>query len=118
MDDSKINMSPAENASQGKEFTRFCEETALPNDSKRAKNINGTMVLVVHTQGKLFAVSNVCSHQDKFLHVGRVRNCKITCPLHGAQFDLATGKATCLPATKPIPTFEVRVVDGWVEVRV
>ncbi|NPU94368.1 MAG: non-heme iron oxygenase ferredoxin subunit [Gammaproteobacteria bacterium] len=99
-----------------KEFARFCEASALPDGSKRAKKINDTMVLVCHTQGRLFAVSNVCSHQDKFLHAGRVRNCKITCPLHGAQFDLATGKATCLPATKPIPTYEVRVVDDWIEV--
>jgi 3-phenylpropionate/trans-cinnamate dioxygenase ferredoxin component len=99
-----------------KAFTRFCELALLPDGSKRAKKINDAMVLVCHTKGQLFAVSNVCSHQEKFLHVGRVRNCKITCPLHGAQFDLATGKATCLPATKPIPTYEVRVVDGWIEV--
>ena len=112
-------MSPADdtgNTESTQEFTRFCEVSALPDDSKRAKNIKGKMVLVIHTKGKLYAVSNVCSHQDKFLHVGRVRNCKITCPLHGAQFDLATGKATCLPATKPIPTYEVRVVDDWIEV--
>ncbi len=101
-----------------KEFTRFCEASDLPEGSKRAKKINGTMVLVCHTKGKLFAVSNVCSHQDKFLHAGRVRNGKITCPLHGAQFDLATGKATCLPATKPIATYEVRLVDDWIEVSV
>jgi 3-phenylpropionate/trans-cinnamate dioxygenase ferredoxin subunit len=33
---------------------------------------------------------------------GRVRNCKITCPVHGARFDLETGAALDLPATKPI----------------
>lgn len=99
-----------------KEFHKFCEQSALPEGSKKAKKINGEMILVCHTKGKLFAVANLCSHQDKFLHTGRVRNCRITCPLHGAQFDLATGKATCLPATKPIATYEVRVVDDWVEV--
>ncbi|RLT95679.1 Rieske (2Fe-2S) protein [Ketobacter sp.] len=108
----------AEEQSVTLEFTRFCELSAVPEGSKRARKINGTMVLVVHTKGKLYAVQNLCSHQDKFLHTGRVRNCRITCPLHGAQFDLATGKATCLPATKPIPTYEVRVVDDWVEVAV
>ena len=101
-----------------KEFTRVCEISELPDGSKKAKKINGVPVLVIHTKGKLFAVSNLCSHQDKFLHTGRVRNCKITCPLHGAQFDLATGQATCLPATKPIATYEVRVVDDWIEVSV
>ena len=101
-----------------KEFTRFCEVSDLPEGSKKAKRLGSEMVLVCHTKGRLFAVSNVCSHQDKFLHMGRVRNCRVTCPLHGAQFDLETGKAMCLPATKPIATYEVRVVDDWIEVAV
>jgi 3-phenylpropionate/trans-cinnamate dioxygenase ferredoxin component len=99
-----------------KEFTRFCEVSELPEGTKKAKKINGAMVLLIHTKGEIYAISNVCSHQEKFLHMGRVRNCKITCPLHGAQFDLKTGAATCLPATKPIPVYEVRVVDDWIEV--
>ncbi len=98
------------------EFKQFCQLSELPEGAKKARKIDGTMVLVCHTKGELYAVSNVCSHQEKFLHMGRVRNCRITCPLHGAQFDLKTGAALCLPATKPIPTYEVRVVDDWVEV--
>lgn len=99
-----------------KEFTRFCEASELPEGGKKAKKINGTPVLVCHTRGQLYAVANVCSHQDKFLHTGRVRNGKITCPLHGAQFDLKTGAATCLPATKPIAVYDVRIVEDWIEV--
>ena len=109
-------MTAKETIRLSKEFHKFCEASALPDGAKKAKKINGTMVLVCHTKGKLFAVSNVCSHQDKFLHTGRVRNCRITCPLHGAQFDLATGEATCLPATKPIATYEVRLNEDWIEV--
>ncbi len=99
-----------------KEFQRFCPVEDLPEGSKKAKKLGDSMVLVCHTKGKMYAVSNVCSHQDKFLHVGRVRNCRITCPLHGAQFDLETGAALNLPATKPIATYELRVVDDWIEV--
>jgi 3-phenylpropionate/trans-cinnamate dioxygenase ferredoxin subunit len=46
-----------------------------------------------------------------------MRNCAISCPVHGARFSLETGEALDLPATKPIPTYDVRVVDGWIEVR-
>jgi len=98
------------------EFKQFCQLSELPEGGKKAKKIDGVMVLVCHHKGEIYAVSNVCSHQDKFLHMGRVRNCRVTCPLHGAQFDLRTGEALCLPATKPIPTYEVRVVDEWIEV--
>ena len=100
------------------DFTRFCELADVPPGAKKALKINDTWVLVCNTKDRLFAVSNICSHQAKPLMMGRVRNCKITCPVHGARFDLETGEALDLPATKPIDTYEVRVVDDWIEVKV
>jgi 3-phenylpropionate/trans-cinnamate dioxygenase ferredoxin component len=100
------------------EFTRFCELADVPPGAKKALKINDTWVLVCNTKERLFAVSNICSHQAKPLMMGRVRNCKITCPVHGARFDLETGEALDLPATKPIDTYEVRVVGDWIEVKV
>ena len=99
------------------EFTRFCKLSELPAESKKAVRINGTWVLVCHTNGRLFAVSNICSHQYKPLVNGRMRNCAISCPVHGARFSLESGEALDLPATRPIATYEVRVVDDWIEVR-
>jgi len=100
------------------DFTRFCKLSDVPPGSKKAAKVNDTWVLVCHSKDRLFAVSNICSHATRPLLNGRVRNCRITCPVHGAQFDLATGAALSLPATKPIPTYELRVVDDWIEVRV
>lgn len=101
-----------------KEFQRFCAAEAVPDNGKKAGRVNGKPILVVNTKGKLFAVDAMCSHQEKFLTAGRVRNCRITCPLHGAQFSLETGEALCKPASKPIGTYAVRVVDDWIEVEV
>jgi 3-phenylpropionate/trans-cinnamate dioxygenase ferredoxin subunit len=42
----------------------------------------------------------------------------ISCPVHGARFDLATGRVLGAPATQPIATFKVRIVDDWIEVLV
>jgi len=98
------------------EFTRFCELSEVPPGSKKAIKIGDTWVMVVNARERLFAVSGICSHQVKPLWNGRVRNCKITCPVHGARFDLETGEPLDLPATKPIPTYDVRVVDDWIEV--
>ncbi|MDH4366447.1 MAG: hypothetical protein OEY70_20385 [Acidimicrobiia bacterium] len=38
------------------------------------------------------------------------------CWKHGSTFSVTTGEATCLPATKPVPVYEVSVVDGEVRV--
>jgi 3-phenylpropionate/trans-cinnamate dioxygenase ferredoxin subunit len=100
------------------EFTRFCKLSDVPPGAKKAAKINDTWVLVCNTHDKLFAVSNICSHAIKPLLNGRVRNCAITCPVHGARFSLETGAALNLPATKPIATYPVRVVDDWIEVLV
>jgi 3-phenylpropionate/trans-cinnamate dioxygenase ferredoxin subunit len=40
----------------------------------------------------------------------------VTCPLHGAKFDVKTGAAKSLPAVKPVPKHEVKVEDGYVYV--
>lgn len=100
------------------EFTRFCPAAEILPGGKKAAKINGVWVLVCHTDDRLLAVSNVCSHQTKPLVSGRVRNCTITCPVHGAKFNLQTGEALNLPATRPIDTYAVRVVDDWIEVQV
>ncbi len=98
------------------EFVRFCPVSEIPSGGKKAAKVGETWVLVCNVKDRLLAVSGICSHQHKPLFNGRVRNCKITCPVHGARFDLETGAALDLPATQPIPTYEVRVVDDWVEV--
>lgn len=103
---------------EASEFTRFCKVEDLPAGGKKALKIGDTWVLVCNTKGKLYAVSGVCSHAVKPLVNGRVRNCAITCPVHGARFNLETGEALALPATKPIATYPVRVMGEWIEVQV
>lgn len=90
----------------------------MPPGAKKAVKIDNTWVLVCNEDERLFAVSGICSHQVKPLVNGRVRNCMITCAVHGARFSLETGAALNLPATKPIETYQVRVVDDWIEVLV
>jgi 3-phenylpropionate/trans-cinnamate dioxygenase ferredoxin subunit len=98
------------------DFTRFCPVADVPSGGRKALKLNNTWVMVLNINDRLFAIAGICSHQAKPLLQGRVRNLKITCPVHGARFDLVTGEALDLPATKPIQTYETRVVDDWIEV--
>lgn len=56
-----------------------------------------------------FAVSAWCSHQKTTILTGDVEDYEIECPLHGARFDLRTGRHLCLPAVKPIASYPVKV---------
>lgn len=62
------------------------------------------------------AVHDTCSHEEASLSEGEIWDGEIECPLHGSTFSLETGAASCLPATKPIPTYAVTLDDGDVYV--
>ena len=74
-------------------------------------DINGTTVAVFKVDGDFYAIQNMCSHSEADLADGEVYDCKVECPLHGAEFDLKTGEALTLPATKPVAVFTTEV-DG------
>ncbi|MBM3691395.1 MAG: non-heme iron oxygenase ferredoxin subunit [Actinobacteria bacterium] len=72
-------------------------------------DIDGDPVMLVKTEQGIFALSDVCSHAEVALSEGSVQDGKVECWLHGAQFDLASGAAVCLPATKSVPSFPTRI---------
>jgi len=57
------------------------------------------------------AVHDTCSHEEASLSEGEIWDGEIECHLHGSTFSLETGAPSCLPATKPIPTYTV-TLDG------
>jgi 3-phenylpropionate/trans-cinnamate dioxygenase ferredoxin component len=80
----------------------------------RRFDADGAPVCVVNLGEDGFrAVGDVCSHAEAYLHEGEVdvEEGTIECPLHGSVFDLTTGAAKTLPATRPVPVYEV-TVDG------
>ncbi len=66
---------------------------AIPEAGKVAYQLNGWPVLVARVDGKLLCVIDRCTHAASRLCEGRLRRGAILCPLHGARFDLATGKS-------------------------
>ena len=69
----------------------------------------GRVVAVFLTEGEFYAVDDRCSHAEASLAEGDVFDTEVECPLHGAVFDLVTGEALTLPATRPVATYATRV---------
>lgn len=88
----------------------------IGTNAAKAVVIDGHAILLCNFEGEIFAIENRCSHAEEQLECGRIRNGWIACPAHGARFDLETGEAINGPATVPIRTFAVRVVEGMIEV--
>lgn len=97
-------------------FTTVATLAEVPPDTVRPVRAGGREILIVHHQNQLFAVEDRCSHARQPLACGRVKYGWIACPAHGARFDLATGEALTGPATEPIETFALRVVQQRIEI--
>lgn len=89
---------------------RVCSLGELIDDVPLAVKVDGEPVAVVRTEGRVYAVRDVCSHAEVALSDGDVYDTTIECWLHGSCFDLRTGEPTSLPATEPVPVYPVRVV--------
>jgi 3-phenylpropionate/trans-cinnamate dioxygenase ferredoxin subunit len=75
-------------------------------------------VAVARATGQLYAVQDLCSHDDGPLGDGTLCDFAIECPRHGARFDVRTGAVVAMPAAAPIETFPVMEKDGRIHVAV
>ena len=97
-------------------FTVVTEAKHIAEKSFSCFELDGTALVICRFRGEYFALENQCSHAQSSFDDGRLRAYSLTCPLHGASFDIRDGSATGLPARLPIRSFPVRVIDGMIEV--
>jgi nitrite reductase/ring-hydroxylating ferredoxin subunit len=70
--------------------------------------VDGVPVAVFRVGDRLFALDAKCTHVGGPLDKGPVAGGAVTCPLHGSQFDLASGQVLRGPAVRPVRAFRVR----------
>jgi metal-sulfur cluster biosynthetic enzyme/nitrite reductase/ring-hydroxylating ferredoxin subunit len=99
------------------EFQRVIDVGDVPDPGKTLVEVEGDMVALFHVEGRWYAIDDVCTHDGGPLADGELRDHKISCPRHGAKFDIRTGAALTMPAVRPTRSHEVRVEDGGVWVR-
>jgi 3-phenylpropionate/trans-cinnamate dioxygenase ferredoxin subunit len=86
----------------------------LSLNSSKVINLSDKQIALFNHGGEYYALDDMCSHAEASLSEGDVYDCKVECPLHGAEFDLKTGDAVTLPATKPVNKYKVNVEDGYI----
>lgn len=86
-------------------------------DKPMCVDAGGVAVLLVRHDGELRAMSDRCTHRGGPLHEGTIVDGCVECPWHGSRFRLSDGQIDRGPATRPQRGFEVRVLEGRVQVR-
>ena len=80
--------------------------------------VAGRRIALCNVDGRFYAVEDVCTHDGASFGHAELNGVEITCPRHGAAFDVTTGAVTRLPAAVPVSTFNVRTSGDDIEVEV
>lgn len=103
------------------EWTRVMRAEELA-DNELTHGVAGDAQIVLYRSGDhLGALADHCAHLAGPLHEGKLVNnagqACVRCPWHASTFAFADGRVVHGPATAPQPSYEVRIRDGWVEVK-
>ena len=98
-------------------FARVARKDEIPAGSIREFQIEGTTLAIANIGDKFYAINNTCLHRGGPLGQGILHGVAVTCPWHGWQYDVTTGKLTMNQAVG-VATYaiEVRGEDLWIDV--
>ena len=97
------------------DFIEIAPASELPVGERLFVEVADKPIVIFNIAGQYFAIGDVCSHDDGPVGEGELEGFKITCPRHGAEFDVRSGKVLDLPAVVDIPAYPVRLVNGNIE---
>ena len=95
------------------DFQPVAKVGEVPDCGAKPVVAHGEPVALFRVGDEVFAISDVCTHEETELHSGDFdcEDLEIECPLHGSKFNVQTGEVRILPATRPVATFDVKI-DG------
>jgi 3-phenylpropionate/trans-cinnamate dioxygenase ferredoxin subunit len=98
-------------------FTTVADAVDVPVGRPTRVTVGDLTLALFNLNGEFYATDDLCTHDDASLGEGELFGNVVECPMHGARFDVRSGKALSLPAVYPVKRYEVRVVDNMVQIR-
>ena len=99
-------------------FHKVAEVSELAPGTGKEVDVSGQQIALFNIDGTYYAIGNACTHRGGSLSEGKVEGTRVTCPLHGAEFEVTTGKNLTPPAPGEVPSYKVRVEGNQVQVEI
>lgn len=99
------------------EYVKAFALSALKAGQIRCVPVLDKRILLANVENTVHAVDDMCTHEDASLALGCLQGDYIKCPLHGSRFNLCTGEPVDEPATITLPVYPVKVIDGFIYVK-
>jgi nitrite reductase/ring-hydroxylating ferredoxin subunit len=100
------------------EFVKVAKTEEIPAGQARMVEVNGKEIALFNIAGAFHAIDNTCTHVGGPLCEGEIEGQQVTCPWHGAVFDVTTGQVLGPPAGAGVSRYNVRVDGSDIEVEV
>ena len=98
------------------EFVKAANTDEVAPGQARLVNVKGREIVLFNIEGAFFALENPCTHEEGPLAEGEVLGHEVTCPWHGAKFDIRTGEALGPPAYEAVTRYNVRITGTDIEI--
>jgi len=100
------------------DFVNVAKASDIEPGQARLVEVKGKQIALFNIDGQFFALDNTCTHRGGPLAKGKVSGHEVTCPLHGATFNVRTGEVVSPPAQRAVGCYGVRVTGTDVEIEV
>jgi nitrite reductase/ring-hydroxylating ferredoxin subunit len=88
------------------EFVEVAKINEISDGKIKHVEVDGSEVLIANVIGKFYAISDRCGHMNALLSMGNLTGTTLTCPFHGARFDITTGRKLSEPILTPSQAME------------
>jgi 3-phenylpropionate/trans-cinnamate dioxygenase ferredoxin subunit len=100
------------------DFVKVARTDEIGPGEARLVEAKGRQIALFNVDGEYFAIDNMRTHEEASLAEGEVSGHEVSCPLHGARFDIRTGEVLGPPAYDDVARFDVRVTGNDIEIDV
>jgi nitrite reductase/ring-hydroxylating ferredoxin subunit len=98
------------------DYVKVAASQDVPPGRAKMIEAGGRQIALFNVDGAFHAIDGICPHRGAPLSDGEVDGTSVTCPWHGATFDLTTGAVLCPPASKGVTRYNVRLTGNDVEI--
>ena len=90
-------------------MVKVAQTDELSPGSGKVVEADGCGIALFNVEGTFYAIDNTCTHRGGPLGEGELNGDSVTCPWHGATFNVKTGAVTQPPASTGVRSFAVKV---------
>ena len=89
--------------------TKVATTKDLPPGKAIAVSVGNKRIALFNVDGQYHAIDDECTHAGGSLSEGTIEGTVVTCPWHGATFDVKTGEVLSAPAFDKVSSYKVEV---------